>query len=214
MADVPQLKEAFRGGRRHPRPDRRGAVRTSRPRHPQPGQDDQLRHPLRHLGRGASPAGWACRRKKARRSSTAISSASPASAPISTARSAFAREHGFTRTLFGRKTHFSPTSARPTRRSAPAPSARRSTPRSRAPAPTSSSARWREWTARLPRPGSRMSGCCSRSTTNWCSKCPKAARRRPRRWSAGHGDRRRARDQARRAAGRRGRLGRNWGAAH
>ena len=47
------------------------------------------------------------------------------------------------------------TSARPTRRSAAAPSERRSTRRSREPAPTSSSGRWRGWTRRWPRRAGR-----------------------------------------------------------
>ena len=82
MADVPQLKEAFARKARHPQHDRGGIVRIGRPREPRQGQDHQFRHPLRHF-----PWGLAGRlgvpRRKARRSSTAISSASPASAPIS-----------------------------------------------------------------------------------------------------------------------------------
>ena len=53
--------------------------------------------------------------------------------------------------------------------SARGPSARRSTRRSRAPAPTSSSARWCGCRARSPPPGWATCACCSRSTTNWCS---------------------------------------------
>ena len=62
--------------------------------------------------------------------------------------------------------------------SARAPSAPRSTRRSRAPAPTSSSARWCGWGRRWPRPGWGMCGCCCRCTTNWCSSCPRAMSRR------------------------------------
>ena len=61
---------------------------------------------------------------------------------------AFVRENGFTRTLFGRKTHFPNIRRRQPQSSAPAPSGRRSTRRSRAPAPTSSSGRWSGWTRR------------------------------------------------------------------
>ena len=49
MADVPQLKEAFRAGEDIHGHDRPGAVREGRPRNAQPGQDHQLRHPLRKL---------------------------------------------------------------------------------------------------------------------------------------------------------------------
>ena len=58
--------------------------------------------------------------------------------------------------------------------SARAPNAPRSTRRSRAPARTSSSARWHGWSPRWPTPASARSACCSRSTMNWCSSCPRA----------------------------------------
>ena len=94
MADVPQLKEAFRNRDGHPQPHRRGIVRHGRPRHARQGEDGQFRDPLRRFGLGPRGAAWACPRKKARRSSPAISSASPASAPTSTTRwRSFAR-HG------------------------------------------------------------------------------------------------------------------------
>ena len=58
------------------------------------------------------------------------------------------RETGFTTTLFGRKTHFPQDPVAKSSTSARAPSAPRSTRRSRAPAPTSSSGRWRGWARR------------------------------------------------------------------
>ena len=91
---------------------------------------------------------------------------------------AFAREHGFTKTLFGRKLTSSPTSARPIRRSARARSARRSTRRSRGPAPTSSSGPWREWTMRWQTQVSRTFACFCRSMTSSCSRCRTAVRRK------------------------------------
>ena len=136
MADVPQLKEAFQ----------QGPTSTQSTAEELFGSDDRdTRNKAKTINFailygisswGLAGAAGAAARMRARRSSTAISSASPASAPTSHSTLAFARENGFTQTLFGRKTHFSPTSARPTRRSAAAPSARRSTRRSRAPAPT------------------------------------------------------------------------------
>ena len=181
MADVPQLKEAFRARRRHPQPDRGGAVRhastatrATRPRRSTSRSSTASRRwgLAGRLGRAqgrrqgdhrplfrALPRHPRLHPRDARRSSASTASPRPCSAgrPIS-----------------------SRTSARPTRRSAAAPSARRSTRRSRAPAPTSSSGRWRGWTRRWRRPASTACGCCSRSTTSWCSKCPTAAKRKPR----------------------------------
>ena len=51
-------------GRRHPQPDRRGTVRPRRPRHAQPGQDDQLCDPLRKLGLGDRRASGAAQGRR------------------------------------------------------------------------------------------------------------------------------------------------------
>ncbi len=57
----------------------------------------------------------------------------------------------------------------------------RSTRRSKAPAPTSSSARWCGCCPHWPRQACMMCGCCFRCTTNWCSSCRSTGlRRRPR----------------------------------
>jgi DNA polymerase-1 len=62
IADIAQLKQAFRRRHRHPRHDGVGDVRRAGGGHagggPPPGQGDQFRHHLRHLGlRAGQPAG-------------------------------------------------------------------------------------------------------------------------------------------------------------
>ena len=108
MADVPQLKEAFRARRGHPQPDRRGAVRRGSTATPATRPRRSTSRSSTAARRGASPDGSACPRKRARRSSTAISSASPASARSSTARWRSPASMASRSTLFGRKTHFEP----------------------------------------------------------------------------------------------------------
>ncbi len=70
-----------------------------------------------------------------------------------------ARETGFTTTLFGRERPIFRASRAMSSTSARAPSAPRSTRRSRAPPPTSSSGRWRGWVRRSPTPACRARGC-------------------------------------------------------
>ena len=139
IGDIPQLKQAFERGPRHPRHDRVGDVRRAGRGHagrdPPARQGDQLRHRLRHLGlrpgqpaldparggrglhqdllralpRHPRPTWTACSARCAPRAS---------SPPSSAARSTSRRPRA---------------SRRPSGRSA---TARRSTPRSRAPPPT------------------------------------------------------------------------------
>ena len=105
MADVPQLKEAFRA---------KADIHNLTAEELFGSADRDNRNKAKTINfailYGISSWGLAGRlgvaARKARRSSTAISSASRASAIISTTTLAFARENGFTRTLFGRKTHF------------------------------------------------------------------------------------------------------------
>ena len=67
IADIPQLKQAFADGHRHPRADRVGNVRRAGQGHagrnPPPGQGDQFRHRLRHFRlRTCQPARHSARR--------------------------------------------------------------------------------------------------------------------------------------------------------
>ena len=105
MADVPQLKDAFAKGEdihNLTAEELFGTVdRDTR------GKAKTVNFAILYgISSWGLAGGWACRRRRARRSSTAISPASPASAPISTRRWRSSARHGFTRTLFGRKTHF------------------------------------------------------------------------------------------------------------
>jgi DNA polymerase I len=105
MADVPQLKEAF-ARRGHPQRDRAGAVRHGRPRHPQQGQDGQLRDPLRHLA-GAWPDGSASRRRRGAGDHRPLFRALPRHPELYPhRRSSSPARTAIHPTLFGRKTWF------------------------------------------------------------------------------------------------------------
>ena len=173
MADVPQLKEAFRAGRRHPQPDRRGAVRQGRPRHAQPGQDDQFRDPLRQLGVGhRGPA----RRAEGRRQSDhrPLFRALPGHPRVTSTAPWRSRASGASReTLFGRKTHFMPNIRSPNpvdpRRGRARRDQRADPGHERRPHQA------RDGTDGQCACRGRAStgfGCSCRCTTSWCSKCP------------------------------------------
>ena len=161
MADVPQLQGRLRR-----------AARTSTTLTAQelfgevnrdtraPRQDDQLRHPLRHLALGP--------RRPARRSTADEAQAMidryferfPGIQPyIAETLEQACATPAITTTLFGRKTHFPRDPRARSSTSARAPSAPRSTRRSRAPAPTSSSARWCGWARRWRAAGLAGCGC-------------------------------------------------------
>ena len=128
---------------RHPRHDRVGNVRRAGrghgPERAPARQGDQFRHHLRHLGLRARQS--ARHRARARRptTSTAISSASPASATTWIRPSASRASTSMSRRCSAAARTI-PTSAPRSRRSAPSRSAPRSTRRSRALPPTSSAA--------------------------------------------------------------------------
>jgi DNA polymerase-1 len=88
------------------------------------------------------------------------------------------REHGFTQTLFGRKTHFEPNIRSPN------PSIRAGAERAaiNAPIQGTSADLIKRAMARmddaLAEAGLEDVGCCCRSTTSWCSKCRTARGRR------------------------------------
>ena len=82
------------------------------------------------------------------------------------------RERGYSETLFGRKCWFPRINSK-TQGERQGPNAPRSTRRFRAPAPISSSGRWRACCQPWPKPGWAMCACCCRCTTNWCSNCPR-----------------------------------------
>ena len=125
---------------------------------------------------------------------------------------AFAREHGFTKTLFGRKTHFEPNIRSPN------PSIRGGAERAAINAPIQGTS-----ADLIKRAMARMDGALAEAGLGDVKmllqvhdelvfEVPDGARRKPRGGDqAGHGERRRAGDEARRAAGRRGRLGRALG---
>ena len=91
--------------------------------------------------RSASPTSLRSRARRPAPTSRPTSSASPASAPTWKRPRRSRTKNGYVTTLFGRKFHI-PDITRAIRRSAPSPSAPRSTRRSRAPPPTSSAAPW------------------------------------------------------------------------
>ena len=141
--------------RGHPRDHRRGTVRQPSTATRATRRRPSISRSSTAFPRGGWRGGSAFPRTKAKRSSTAISSDFPGSAPTSTLRSASRASMDSPGPCSAGRRISSRISARPTRRSAAVPSARRSMRRSRAPAPTSSSARWRAWTGRWPTPGSR-----------------------------------------------------------
>ena len=139
--------------RGHPLAHRAGDVRHGRPRHPRARQDGQLRDPLRHQPLGPRrPA-----RDRGRRGAGDHRPLLRALPRHPALHRPHARERARAR-LFGdavRAQDLVPADQRArSRTSARAASARRSTRRSRAPAPTSSSARWRGCRRRWPTPGS------------------------------------------------------------
>ena len=134
MADVPQLKEAFQAG---------ADIHAITAEELFGTVDRDTRNKAKTVNfailYGISPGGWrggsAFPRTKAKRSSTAISSASRGSAPTFTGRSASRASMALPGPCSAGRPISSRTFARPTPRSAAAPNARRSMPRSRAPAP-------------------------------------------------------------------------------
>ena len=150
MADVPQLKEAFRARRRHPQPDRRGTVRHA-----------STATPATRPRRSTSRSSTASRRWGiAGRLGVPQGRGQGDHRPLFRALPRHPRITSHSTLAFVARAWLHPDPVRaqdPFRAQHPlaqpvdprrAPSARRSTRRSRAPAPTSSSARWRGWTTR------------------------------------------------------------------
>ncbi len=110
MADIPQLKEAFAKGLRHPRHDGVGDVRRAGRGH---AGATCAAAPRRSISASstasrpsASPTSSRSRATRPAPTSRNTSSASPASATTWTAMRAEAKQHGYVRTLFGRKCHY------------------------------------------------------------------------------------------------------------
>ena len=145
VAEIAELKQAFRDGRRHSRADREPGVRRAARRdgrqHAAPRQGDQFRHHLRHQRLWPRQRRSACRRARRRTTSAPISTASRHPRLYGADQDRVPRAPAMSRRSSAANAT-SPASATPTRRAAPAPSGRRSTRRCRARPPTSSSARW------------------------------------------------------------------------
>ena len=108
MADVPQLKEAFRARRRHPQPDRRGAVRRGSTATPATRRRRSISRSSTAARPGGSPGGSALPKDEGKAIIDRYYERFPGIRAFTHSTLAFAREHGFTKTLFGRKTHFEP----------------------------------------------------------------------------------------------------------
>ena len=107
MADVPQLKEAFRAARTSTQSPPRScsapstATRATRRRRSISRSSTAFR-------RGGWRAGSACRKDEGKAIIDRYFERFPGHPRVHPRTLGFAREHGFTRTLFGRKTHFEP----------------------------------------------------------------------------------------------------------
>ena len=109
IADIPAAEKGLCRRARHSRHDGVGNLRRAGEGHAggsaPPRQGDQFRHRLRHFGlRPGQPARHPARAKPTTTSRN-ISSAFPASATIWKTTKAYAREHGYVETLFGRRIH-------------------------------------------------------------------------------------------------------------
>ena len=152
ICDVPPAQGGVRARRGHSQHDRDRIVRRGQSRHKGLGQDDQLRHPLRHFALGAGRAPRRHRRRGAG-DHRPLFRALPGHLPLyrrhALRRSRDRLHHDSVRPQDAFPAGSSPRSST----SARAPSAPRSTRRSRAPPPTSSSGRWRGWGRRSKRTG-------------------------------------------------------------
>ena len=176
VADVPELKQAFRDG-----VDIHALTASEVFGVPLAEMDANTRRRAKAINFGiiygisAFGLGSADRRaaeRGGRPISAPISTASRRSAPIWSGSRPIAAAPAMSRRSSGANAS-SPGSATPTRRAAPAPSGRRSTRRCRARPPTSSSARWPA--SRPPSPAKSCTpACCCRSMTNCCSRSRKA----------------------------------------
>ena len=184
IADIAQLKNAFRDGPGHPCHDRLRNVRRA-------GEGDARQRyaaaPRRSISASStasphsdSPISSASNVRRPAPTSRNTSSAFPASATTWTRPRRPPRKTAMSSRCSGANVT-TPRSPIPTRRSAPSTSARRSTRGCKAPPPTSSAVPWCAWTQRSRR-RSCARRCCSRCMTSSCSRCPTMRSRRRFRW--------------------------------
>ena len=95
-----------------------------------------------------------------------------------------ARTTGYTETMLGRRRYLPDLTSPTTASAARWPSGWPSTPRSRAPPPTSSRSRCSASTAALREAGAALAACCSRCTTSSCSRSRRGSGATSRRWCA------------------------------